>query len=695
MRRDSCGFSGVIAMVGLAATTCLVTAACAQQPPKPHHASNRLRSDSAAVGSDVAGERLAALVAANLALSPENAEPTTFHSVVSLNDPDVVANARALSGQAGHNGLHYDYFRFRAALNKLRNIHADKLDIPKDTYRIYPPNTVKNYGGLVDLSNIHHAVIEGNGATLLFSYYGKAAAPLAGVIARAAVRLGHSDHIVVRDLVIDYDEPLAVPVTVGGTAGSGPQTLTVDRAYPIDAGSPLPITVFGPFDTTRRTFNLSRDMSPGDLAAWTTEYSRAGKMPYTCSTENQSATAPTSCFRYTGGQTYVFGPTEHISPIPPSRGNFIATLRDNNYGAVIIDGFSTYVTLEGITIYTSPGEGIALVGAGKAVRVSHCRVIRKPDALLAPGEPRRLISTLADAIGIYTSAGDVVIEDSEFGNQADDGLNIRSDMRRYLATGGFSLNTTSTADPAYLRVGGLVDVFDAQGQNLIAANIPIISASALPKPGNFAIELAHAMPVLQPGKIYHLRVRDFDSARVIVRNSWFHDSSERGVVIHGDNVAVVNSKFERLAESAIQVLYDNQTGNPEGPPAYNAIIADNTISDVNVHWFDPSLRFGAPPAAIAVYAAARSAFSSSQMALPGAPPVRHLVIANNTVTNVPGAGIVVSQADDVILAQNHVTQAHRHQFNIPAIDGNGILVEQVTHFTGSGNATDKPTGRAQ
>jgi len=182
------------------------------------------------------------------------------------------------------------------------------------------------------------------------------------------------------------------------------------------------------------------------------------------------------------------------------------------------------------------------------------------------------------------------------------------------------------------------------------------------------------MPALQTGQAYRISPRDWGSARVIVRNNWFHDNSERGVVVHGNAVAVVDNRFDRTAESAIQLLYDNQSGHPEGPVVSDVVISGNAIHDVNVHWFDPAARFVAPPAAIAVY-----------MAVP-----RHIAITDNVIDAAPGVGILVSQADDVIMARNRVTQSGQHRYGLSATDGKAILVEQTTGLRATANVADAP-----
>ena len=441
--------------------------------------------------------RLNAMLASNLALSPENQAPTTFHNAISLADADVVARAQTLSAQAGHNGLHYDFFRFRALFDKARAIKADKVDIPAATYHIYPPVNLPAGQSLIEASLLSHVVIDGHGATLSFVSTGTPEAPLDKTYPRAGIHFGRSDHTTLRNLTVDWSDPLAVPVRISGTGQPGsPQTLTVDPAYPVNAALPIPLRGVMPYNVDQRQFIRSRDLGADGYAAWAKAYSPSGAMMYLCPPAASGVPA-SACFRYMGHQVYAFGTNEHLSPLPPKPGNFLAGVRDNNFAAIVADGATSYLTLSGITIYSSPGQGVVIVNAGKAIHVTHVRIVRKPDAMIAPGEPKRLISTLSDGMDVINSAGDVVVEDCEIANQADDGFNIRAAMARADVVDAHTVNVRAGAVANFYRVGGLVDVYDDKGINLIAANVAITTvAPPTPGKGLFTVGLASTSPAL-------------------------------------------------------------------------------------------------------------------------------------------------------------------------------------------------------
>ena len=82
------------------------------------------------------------------------------------------------------------------------------------------------------------------------------------------------------------------------------------------------------------------------------------------------------------------------------------------------------VTMDSVTVYSSPDVGF-LVDYGRGLHLTNCHVDRSGN---------RPISTIADAVHFVSYGGDVIIENSSFAYQGDDGLNLRTVM----APGGFS-----------------------------------------------------------------------------------------------------------------------------------------------------------------------------------------------------------------------------------------------------------------
>jgi Right handed beta helix region len=78
------------------------------------------------------------------------------------------------------------------------------------------------------------------------------------------------------------------------------------------------------------------------------------------------------------------------------------------------------VTLQNITIYASPGFGITVLQGSSGLAISNCKVTR------SAGRP---ISTAGEAVHIANHAGNVLIENSTFAYQGDDGLNMNTTIQ--------------------------------------------------------------------------------------------------------------------------------------------------------------------------------------------------------------------------------------------------------------------------
>ncbi len=78
---------------------------------------------------------------------------------------------------------------------------------------------------------------------------------------------------------------------------------------------------------------------------------------------------------------------------------------------------STNVTMENITLYSSPGSGFVGNGDICGLHFKNCRVTVRPGCI-------RNISTATDCLHVCNSQGNFVIEDCEFGFAGDDCINI-------------------------------------------------------------------------------------------------------------------------------------------------------------------------------------------------------------------------------------------------------------------------------
>ena len=116
----------------------------------------------------------------------------------------------------------------------------------------------------------------------------------------------------------------------------------------------------------------------------------------------------------------------------------------NPWKNAIQTGSSYNIDFENVNIHASPFLGFLLAGGG-GYRLSHCSVTR-----LNAG---RLISSSADAVHISDNTGDIIIEDSTFAYQGDDGINIHGAVGIVEREAGNSLHWLATGESSYAPYG--------------------------------------------------------------------------------------------------------------------------------------------------------------------------------------------------------------------------------------------------
>jgi hypothetical protein len=279
------------------------------------------------------------------------------------------------------------------------------------------------------------------------------------------------------------------------------------------------------------------------------------------------------------------------------------------------------VTFDNLTIYSSPGFGIAVLWGSSGFAISNCHITR------AAG---RLISTAADALHIANHVGDVLVENNTFAYQGDDGLNINTTT--FPVVKGGTNEVPVWSNHAYIREGDPVALFNSEmkaedGQWRIVA--------ITPSPADQAnkLTLDHAIPSSDKGG--YLVDLNFSGARFVVRNNQLLHNRARGALLQTSYGLVEGNTFIGQTMYALYLtMYP-----PEGPGAQDVVIANNKISDTGVN--------GGPGAVIL----SRQAMVYSTLA--HNPPVhQNIIFKDNLISDVPGPAFYISSANNVVLYGN-------------------------------------------
>jgi hypothetical protein len=290
------------------------------------------------------------------------------------------------------------------------------------------------------------------------------------------------------------------------------------------------------------------------------------------------------------------------------------------------------VTLNHVTIYNSPDLGI-LISFGRGLHLNHVTVTRTGT---------NPISTTADAVHFGSFGGDVIIENSKFAYQGDDGLNLHTDMLPLAVTpscgAGSSCPVTLPASFGASN-GDTIALFNA-------ATTFVTTQPAACGPDACTV---NAAAIAGGGFVADLNL---SNARYIIRGNVFADNRARGALLQAPYGLVQNNDF--VDQSLFAMYFVVSSYWQEGPGAQNVVVLNNTVSSPGDGGGDGAVTVAAENSAGIVYSAGAGA---------GAPPPlpgtnQNLIFAHNTLKDLPGAAFYISSANNVILDQNTLSQTN-------------------------------------
>jgi hypothetical protein len=459
--------------------------------------------------------------------------------------------------------------------------HATIVFPKGQTYDFSPALCSKEVGAHVQMNSPTDVVIDGNGAVLNFT------APCGGMT------LVNPTRVVVKNFVIDWPTlQIASLGTIVSSSATGPRRntydLQIDSAY-VRSTMPQSYKAINAWDADHGWWSLQH----------TDEVGYNPRQPLSAAGEARNVQSWAA--RFAPGERVL---VRHYT----LEGNAIDILHGQD------------VTLQDVTIYSSPGFGIAVLQGSSGFAISNCKVTR------APG---RLISTAADALHIANHAGDVLIENNTFAFQGDDGLNMLATIFP-VANGG----TNEISVPVgFMKQGDPVALFTAEMHFDDSAAWKIVDIT--PGATGRRLTLDHAIP--QSDKSGFLADLNYAGARYIVRNNQFLHNRARGILLQTSYGLVEGNTFAGQTMHALFLT----TFPLEGPGAENVTIAGNSISGGGVNG-----GLGA-----VVLSRERNVYGQPAHN----PPVhQNLIFMDNHVNDVPGPAFYISSANNVVLYRNTV-----------------------------------------
>ncbi len=231
---------------------------------------------------------------------------------------------------------------------------------------------------------------------------------------------------------------------------------------------------------------------------------------------------------------------------------------------------STDVTLEGVTIYGSPGNGFVGNGDMRGLHLKGCRVTVRPGTV-------RSISTVTDCLHVCNSQGNFIIEDCEFGYAGDDCINIHDNSSMGIVPLGTHtlLALRVTKEAVLFEAGYPVEL---RGPDLSPTGFSSVlrEVSYRPEERSCVLTFEDALPKdLSPDTV--LWNKRFQTQNYIIRNCRFVNNRARGVLLQGSNGLVENNVFENIQGAAIQIETGCESRWSEGHGVKNLILRGNVI----------------------------------------------------------------------------------------------------------------------
>lgn len=506
-----------------------------------------------------------------------------------------------------------DYELFRRAAVALQISHASRLEIPAKVYVIHAPPMVPASGAMVDLSGLKNVTIEGNGAVIRFE----------GAGYTSGIRLARDQNVVLRDIDLEWDSPIAFRATLWHarpSAGSSAAYTTLKLAAPWQGRNPQ-ITAVMPYDFSNMRFARTN----GELDHTFPCVNGVGLCPQLRT--DHSFALPT--------ESWLLGQADHV--------DVLATIRQNGFADLRVTGGSTGITLRRISIHSSPGVGISVTSAGLGIRIVACDITAADGA---ESNSLHVLSTAADGIDVIGARGDIEIDSTRVTSSADDGLNVRGLVKQVasVTSNGGVITVREPTNNAF-SAGDTITLFSVPNfLTVLQTTLDRVSRRGQ----MFELTLHRSVslrPIRTPLFVASGRLA---SAHYTVQHSTFENTNNRGAVLRSPDGVFRHNQIARTRSSGLEVGMSPITSFVEGPIPRNIAISGNQISETNLTSFTSPI--DAPIAAILVYPGSR-ALASSVTA------IKNIRIADNKITDFPSIGIGVYSSDSVAVLRNEICKS--------------------------------------
>lgn len=425
-----------------------------------------------------------------------------------------------------------NFTAFQTALDYCAQHPQTKLVIDKGTYYF------RSLNGL-DANNCTDLLIEGNGATFVFSSTGY----------KFFIR--NSDCVEIRNLNFDWnwaESPLASVVTV---QNNNADTNTIDLVFKDAEYCEENCRLMAITQCDPETYTFGAKYSSKEVYLY--------QDPNTIKSfekinDNTLRVNHNGCMdSFENGETYI--------------------LRHYVYDGTIFNlrDYSKNITFDNVSIYSS--AGMAYICEGNC---SHFQIINSFIGVNPEYKDKRFVSLTADAIHIVNTNGCFNISGCDISGMGDDCINVHDGLGYVSAVNGNTL--TLIASAMRIEVGDTLAFKNERFENtdLIAK---IISVKDLDWITKEVVVESLSESVTAGWTAFNTKC---NSGNYVIRDNYFHENRARGLLLQSSNGLCENNRFYKTMAQAIKVVMDIEpTLWQEGTGVDNLIIRNNTFEKCN------------------------------------------------------------------------------------------------------------------
>jgi hypothetical protein len=348
-------------------------------------------------------------------------------------------------------------------------------------------------------------------------------------------------------------------------------------------------------------------------------------------------------------------------------GDSITLCRREAYALGVKNGCR--ITLDRVTVFTSPGYAFWESGGEGGNRYLQCRIIRKPATT-------RLLTTVADGLHSYQVRKGPLIEECEFNDTVDDTiaihgffsmvLEVPSTRTLYLVS-PFGQDFSAGAELSFYEMPhgrplgeAVATLVEKVPETDLSVPVEEVRQSFI-RQGlslrDFPVKQALKVKLdrdlcLPQGKLILVSSGERCGSGAVIRNNTLRRGHVRGVIVKADNVLIESNRFERIGVNA--VLIQPELFFMEGPAPQGVTIRGNTAVRCGGEVLNSG--YALPGIGGTIQTGSVMGRSSFPPQLDPYPLIRDVCVADNMIKESGGFGIVLGNVDSGQVSGNRIEQ---------------------------------------